>query len=110
MLRNDQEFVDREVLKKDLKWLSSEGTNLTEEEKLNRAYNYGSYPPSNPDSVTYRLWKKYMKPWKPGSGNRAIKMSEKEQAKVMKKIQPIIDAIREYEQRKENNLGRGTAS
>jgi len=101
LLRDDQEFVDQEVLKKDLQWLSNEWANLTEEEKLDRAYNYGSYPPVNEDSITYRLWKKHMRPWKPGSGNRAIKMSEKDQEKVMKRIQPMIDAIEEYEQQKE---------
>jgi len=57
LLRDDQEFIDRDVLKNDLQWLSSEWSNLSKDERQKRFYDYDSYPPNNPESITYRLWK-----------------------------------------------------
>ena len=96
LLRNDQVFIDLDDLKSDLRWLSTEWESLSEEEKRDRAYNYGIYPPVDPESVTYKLWQKYMKPWKPSSGNRAIKMTKEEQDRIIKQLQPIFEAINKY--------------
>ena len=93
LLRDDQEFIDRDVLKNDLQWLSSEWTNLSKKEKQKRLYDYGSYPPFNEESITYRLWRKYMKPWKPGSGH--TKMTKEEEARLMERLKAVFDAIDE---------------
>jgi hypothetical protein len=91
-----QTFVEAEVLKSDLKWLNEEWAGLTEAERGQRAYDYGSYPPPNPDSVTYQLWVKYMRPWGPGSGNRAIRMSKQEEEKILADMSQFTDAIDEH--------------
>ncbi len=90
-----QMFVEADVLKKDLKWLNDEWEGLAEAEKEQRAYDYGSYPPRNPDSITHQLWVKYMRPWEPGSGNRAIRMTKEEEEKLLAEMRPFMDAIDE---------------
>lgn len=92
---DSQTFVEADVLKKDLKWLNEEWEGLTEAEKEQRAYDYGSYPPRNPDSMTHQVWVKYMRPWEPGSGNRAIRMTKEEEEKLLNKMRPFMDAIDE---------------
>ena len=94
--RKDQEFVDGDDLKKDLCWIADEWKNLSENEKEDRAYNYGSYPPKNEASITYRLWKKYMPPWKPGSGNKAIRMTKEEHERSFQRLKPMRDAVDNY--------------
>jgi hypothetical protein len=86
-------FVKADILKQDLKWLKDEWDSLSESQKEDRAYNYGSYPPQNPASITHQLWTKYMAPWQPGSGNRAIRMTEEQQEEVLAKLRPLMEAI-----------------
>jgi hypothetical protein len=95
VLREFQTFVEADVLKKDLKWLHDEWGGLSESEREQRAYDYGSYPPQNPDSITHQMWVKYMNPWKPGSGNRAVRMTKEEEEKLLAEMRPIMDAIDE---------------
>lgn len=95
LLREDQAFAPREELKADLKWLAEEWESLTDEQKKERAYDYGSHPPRNPDSITYRVWERNMAPWKPGSGNRAIKMTKEEEKELLEHLQPFYEAIDE---------------
>jgi len=94
LLRDDQEFIDRDVLKNDLQWLSSEWRNLSKKEKQKRFYDYGSYPPFNEGSITYRLWRKYMKPWEPGSGH--TKMTKEEEARFTERLKAVLDVIDKY--------------
>lgn len=82
-------------MKKDLKWLNEEWKGLTEAEKEQRASDYGFYPPQNPDSITYQLWVKYMRPWKPGPGNRAIRMTKEEEEKLLGEMRLFMDVIDE---------------
>lgn len=95
LLTDKQDFVHGDSLKGDLRRLRDEWNGLSEAEKEQRSYDYGSHPPPNEDSVTYMMWKKHMKPWKPGSGNRAGRMTEEEQADLMEKLKPMLDAFRE---------------
>lgn len=101
LLRNDQDFIERNSLKDDLHWLSTEWDSLSEAEKEDRAYHYGSYPPVNNKSVTYQLWKKHMKPWKPGSGNMVVKMTKEEQDQVIAKLEPMLDEIEKVQKFKD---------
>jgi len=86
-------FVDAGVLKRDLRWLYEEWQSLGATEKEQRAYDYGSYPPQSADSITHQLWVRYMRPRKPGSGNRAIRMTKEENDKLLAELRPIFDAI-----------------
>jgi hypothetical protein len=70
---------------------------LSDGEREDYAYNYGSYPPAKDDSVTSRLWQKYMRPWRPGSGNRAVRMSEEEQKRLLEKLKPLMETFDEYD-------------
>lgn len=105
LLTHEQDFIDREVLKSDLRWLKQEWEGLDKTEREKRFYDYGSYPPQyNSDSITYKLWKKHMKPWRPGSGN--LKLTEEQEKRVMEQIQPMIEAIKKYEQNQGNKAGK----
>lgn len=97
LLKQDQDFIDRDVLKADLRWLKEERDGLDKAEREKRFYDYGPYPPQhNTASITYKLWKKHMKPWKPGSGN--LRLSEEQKKRLMEQMSPMINAIKKYEQ------------
>jgi hypothetical protein len=93
-LRADQQFIDGHVLKEDLNWLATEWETLGEQEKRDRVHVYGNYPPVDPESVTYELWQKHMKPWKPGSADLAFEMPEEEMQRIIRKMKPVLDAAR----------------
>jgi hypothetical protein len=94
--RDDQSFVHGDELKADLKRLIAWYEGLTPEERREREYDYGSRPPFDENSVTHRVWRKHMRPWTPGSGNRAIKMSKEEQQAIIKKINAIMEAAEKH--------------
>ncbi len=91
----DSTFVDGSVLKADLQSIADHWERLTDAEREDFAYNYGSYPPPNEDSFTYRTWKEHMKPWRPGSGNKVLRMNEEEKAELMERMRPILEALEE---------------
>lgn len=93
-LRNNQEFVWGDDLKADLGRLADEWDALNAEQKEDRAFNYGSYPPQIQDSITHQLWVKNMRPWKPGSGNQVLRMTEKERENVMAQVRPMVEAMK----------------
>lgn len=101
LLRNDQQFVDRELLKKDLAWLAEDWDSLDEKGREARSYDYGPYPPNDPHSFTSQMWKKYMRPWKPGSGN--IRMNKERENRIMEELKPFMDAIEQYENKKKGH-------
>jgi len=91
LLRDDQSFVHGDELKAELKQLAEQWEAIGDAERREREYEYGSYPPFDEQSVTYRLWRKHMRPWTPGSGNRAIKMSKEEEQALLKKINSLME-------------------
>jgi hypothetical protein len=91
-LRHDQSFIHGDELKADLKRLNCWWASLTEEERSEHAYEYGSRPPFDDASVTHREWRKHMRPWTPGSGNRTSKMSKEEKEAILKKVRRIVEA------------------
>lgn len=93
LARPDQTFIHRDELKADLQWLAAEWDDLTEAAKRERGIDYGHYPPGKSDSVTHRVWQKYMRPWEPGSGNRALSMTDEERSRLMEYLRPFMDAI-----------------
>ena len=91
-LRRDQSFIHGDELKTDLRRLNSWWASLTQEERRERGYEYGSRPPFDDASVTHREWSKHMGPWTPGSGNRALKMNKEEEEAILNKIRRIVEA------------------
>jgi len=96
LMRRNQDFVGRDKLKSDLKWLSEEWDSLDEDQKIQRKNDYGNYPPNNHKSITSQLWEKHMKPWKPGMGNLLAKMTKVKQQRLVEHIKPLINAVEEY--------------
>ena len=90
-LRTDQSFADGDELKSDLRHLIHWWKRLDAEQQRNWSYEYGSYPPENQDSLTYRLWRRHLMPWRPGMGNLAGKMSQEEQEELLGHIRELVD-------------------
>lgn len=94
LLRDDQSFIESELLKIDLHWLADEWSKLSEEEKINRHYDLGSYPPENAESITHKLWIKHMRPRTAHSGN--LRHTKESEQKLLEQLKPFMDAIDEY--------------
>src|SRR5260370_10324390 len=94
-LRHDQSFVHGDELKADLKSLVQKASALTAEERREREFQYGSYPPFDENWVVNRIWRKHMRPWTPGSGNRAVKMSKEEAQALLKRISELTESPQE---------------
>jgi hypothetical protein len=76
--RPDQNFVWSDDLKPDLEQIASFHRNLNDKDRLEFEREFGSYPPPIPGSRTRQLWEQHMRPWSPGSGNRAAGLSPEE--------------------------------
>lgn len=78
LIRDDQSFVNGEELKADLLRLADfyEKLNDTKQKKLR--YALASYPSPKKDSVVHQLWKKHMRPWRPGGGSIITSLSKTE--------------------------------
>jgi hypothetical protein len=93
LLEADQDFVLAEELKNDLAMIADRWAGLTEEEKLEREYQYGCSPPEVESSPTACLWRKHMRPWQPGSGNIAVKFTPEQHARLLEKLRQYTDAV-----------------
>ncbi len=94
-----QTFVNGRDLKCDLEWLQKEWDGLTDEQREEREATFGDYPPEVEFSITHGLWLKYARPRGPESGNKAIRMSKEEEAALIAKFKPALDAIKRSEKR-----------
>ena len=92
ILRNDQAFVDAKILKNDMAWLIREWDYWSDAEKSIRGHHFGCYPPRCDDSVTYQLWKRFMCPWKPRSGN--IRLSKEDEKRI---VDEIVSKVKRWE-------------
>jgi len=101
LMRDDQTFIHGDELKRDLRAIADDWDALADQQKEERAYDFGSYPPLNPESPTHQVWQKYMRPWEPGSGNRAIRMTPEQREKLLNHIKPMMDAIDQLKQDKQ---------
>lgn len=90
LFATSQTTVNGGDFKTDLENITSYYENLSQNERTEREFQYGSYPPENKNSITSQMWKKYMRPWKPGSGNRAVRHTREEEKKIAKDIQDKI--------------------
>jgi len=78
LIRDDQDFVGGEELKKDLKKIANRWDVYNERQKKLLSYALGSYPFPDKESIVYKLWKSHMKSWHPDGGNLAVELSESE--------------------------------
>ncbi len=78
LIRANQDFVTGFELKADLRRIADEHDALDEGQRRRRAFALGSYPVPAENSVIHRLWRKHCVPWRPGAGNRAIRLSDEE--------------------------------
>jgi len=98
-LNDKQDFISASILKTDLGRIKDEFYGLSKEEKEKRFYDFGPYPPLNPQSITYRLWQKHIGLWESGKyGN--IKMSKEGEKRLFEKLQPMFDAIKRHDEEK----------
>lgn len=88
--RDDQFFVWAPELKADLRAIGQCHANMSESDRRYYDRNFGNYPPPMQNSITVEMWRKYMRPWEPGSGNRALDMSPEEQKKTMDHINSLL--------------------
>lgn len=82
LLREDQSFVAGKGLKADLCRLADYREALSERQRQLLGYALGSYPPPARGSVACELWKKHMRPWRPGMGNLASRLSDAERGEA----------------------------
>lgn len=100
LLETDQDYISGTDLKADLRSIKMHWDELSPQEQLDRTAEYACYPPDNDDSPTSRFWKKHMKPWKPGMGDAAARMSKEQHAQLLEKLRPYLDAIDDHENKK----------
>jgi len=91
-LREEQESILGEDLKKDLGIIASCYRHMTDKDRGYYELHYGNYPPPIIGSITNRLWQKFMKPWAPRSGNIVSEMSDEKKRELIEKVNGIIDA------------------
>ena len=95
LLSEEQEFVPGLTLKEDLHRIASWWNQLGPKEREDNAFDFGDFPPDLEGSVTAELWKRYMRPRTPGSGNRLIRMSAEEKKQLWDDLAPIRRALGE---------------
>jgi len=89
-LNNNQDFVWGNDLKADLKRISEHWRSLTDNQKCEYRDKHGCYPPERDDSITYKLWRKYM-----GTPRERKPLTPEREKEIMKRIQPYIDSIKQ---------------
>ena len=92
-LESDQTFIDGDDLKIDLKEIVDQLENEDKELNLDWSTSFSVEPPNNPDSLTYKMWKKYWPDWSPGWFYR--KSEAKEYTAIPTELKERIDSLQE---------------
>jgi len=90
LLRPDQSFVAGDKLKADLRRLVDELDHMDDRHREMLSFALGVYPTPARGSVVYNLWKKHMRPWGPGSGNRATSLSSADQEEAIRWVEQMV--------------------
>jgi hypothetical protein len=90
-LQPDQDFVDVQFFKNDLRQIGDYFASLAEEDRKAYRDRFGLYPPDLPDSFTNTVWKKHMKP---RSEYKRLKLDAEGEKRLMEHIRPMMDAIK----------------
>ena len=93
LMRRDQSFVLGRELKSDLRRLADEWDRLTEKKRAMLRYALGSYPPPAKNSIVYELWKRHIRPWKPGMGDLTSKLSEQEKMEAINWVKRMFQEV-----------------
>jgi len=91
----DQTFIEGDELKKDLKEIVELLEKEDKELNLDWSTSFSVEPPNNPDSFTYKMWKKYLPDWNPGWFYR--KQETKEHPKINTELKEKIGSLEEIE-------------
>lgn len=89
-LMSNQSFISGQELKSDLSAISDKWKSLDEKGRSEWRLKFGSAPPENPESLSSRLWRKYMSP-KKDHGDIASNLSKEQGKKLAAFIQSKID-------------------
>jgi hypothetical protein len=92
-LRVDQEFIDGDDLKTDLRHLDEHYMRLTDEEKARGVIRFASRPPVDGDFLTTRLWDKFLPAWRELRDRPTTRSTEDSRAMVadINSIKPVVD-------------------
>ena len=103
-LESPQLFIPAQDLKGDMKAIASWWNGLDDAGREEAATEQGFYPPDLPGSPTAEAWRRFMPPWKPGSGNRANRMTAEERRDLGRRIRARM------RDRKDEPPSRGSSS
>lgn len=96
LIRKNQSFIAGDILKADLSRILAFREGLNELERKKLIYALGSYPPPKKDSVVYLLWKRHMRPWRPGMGNRAMRITDAEREEAIRWVKQMFLEVEGY--------------
>lgn len=99
-LEHGQDFIRGSELKADLKNICTSRNLLTGEERDKWIEKHKNHPPEDPNSITYRIWKKYARPSVFSENVASRKISNETQKK-------IIDKIHKYKSSPTDRTDRG---
>jgi hypothetical protein len=89
--QGDQDVVDGQVLKRDLRRIRQHFDSLPEQDRKAYREKFGFNPPDWEDSFTNTVWKKHMKP---RSEYKRLKLGAAGEKRLMEHIRPMMDAIK----------------
>lgn len=92
-LRPDQEFIDGDELKADLRRLDDHYMQLSDEEKARGVINFANRPPQTGDFLTSRLWDTHLPGWRriANAPSRRTNASDREAVADLNSIRRITD-------------------
>lgn len=99
-LRPDQEFIDGNDLKSDLRRLDEHYSQLSDEEKALGVIHFAKRPPLVGDFLTSRLWDTHLPAWRliADAPSRRTEASDREAVADLNSISPITDGSIRREQ------------
>lgn len=96
-LFDDQSFIHRDELKSDLKEINERLYSLSSEQRVEWETKYGSEPPVNDNSFTYKFWRKYLPNWIPGSRHQSESTSGSEREERVEELNESIDSLQQID-------------
>ena len=93
IIRSDQQFVKGQTLKADLHRLKDFWTDLQPTKRARLQFALGFWPPPLRDSLVHSLWKRYMAPWRPSSGNMVSELPIDQKKLAMKEVAAMFREV-----------------
>ena len=98
--RKDQVFLGREELRASLAEMISFYDNLSDEEKKHGSATYAQFPPVHLDNAITKAFDKALPDWRRDANKPRPPISPAENAAIMARLKPMMDAIEADEQRR----------